>query len=225
MNARPFTVCARALVAIVVISFNSSFARADLEITFNQSASNTSQGVFVYDVSFNNSLDNGTPAQRLQSGNSPTNFTTLYDIAGFQSATLNSKYDTIFSLATPMTGQTPANVTPIDSSSLTNVSLTYIDGGTTTAQTWTAAFTVISSDTGVSANGQYTSQVTKNTGADSGTAVGSIGRVSVPVIGVPEPSGVAAALAGLPCMGVLLGIVRRRRNTDIAPARHAATGA
>ncbi|QJX00156.1 hypothetical protein [Frigoriglobus tundricola] len=215
---RGFAICAKALVAAAAIGLNGSPARADLEISLNQTASNTAQGVFVYDVSFNNSLDNGTPAERLQSGNSPTNFTTLYDIAGFKSATLNSKFDAIFSLTTPLTGQTPAGVTPVDSPLLTNVSLTYIDGGTTTAQTYSQAFTVYSFDTGVSTDGQYTSQVTKNIGGDGGTAVGSIGSVSVPVIGVPEPSGVVAALAGLPCMGLVVGFARRRRGANAPSA-------
>jgi hypothetical protein len=216
MNFRALAPCAKALLAAAAIGLGGSPARADLEISLDQSASNTAKGIFVYDVSFNNSLDNGTPAERLQSGNSPTNFTTLYDIAGFQSATLNSNFSSVFSLTTQLTGPTPPLTNPTDSASLTNVTLTYIDGGTTTAQTFSQAFTVLSSDTGVNTQGQYTSQVTKNTGAESGTAVGSIGSVSVPVIGVPEPSSAVAALAGLPCMYALIGFARRRR--DAAPA-------
>jgi hypothetical protein len=32
------------------------------------------------------------------------------------------------------------------------------------------------------------------------------------VVGVPEPSGLAVAVAGLPCLGLLVGFVRMRRN-------------
>ena len=49
----------------------------------------------------------------------------------------------------------------------------------------------------------------------------SVPAPTVQVIGVPEPSGVLAALAGLPCMGMLLGLARRRRA---APVAQIATG-
>lgn len=37
------------------------------------------------------------------------------------------------------------------------------------------------------------------------------------VYGVPEPSGIAAALAGVPCLGLLLGTIRRRLTGSPAP--------
>jgi len=212
MNPRLFKIYAQVLFAIAAISIGASSARADLQINLDEKASNTAAGIFVYDVTFNNSTANGTPAQRLQSGNNPTNFATLYDIQGFSSATLNSNFSTVFSLSTQAFGLTPDFVSPKDTA-LTNVSLTYIDGTRTADATFMSAFTITTTATGVNANGQYSSQVTKNTGTDAGTAVGSVGKVAVPLM-LPEPSGIVAALAGLPCMGMLIGLIRRRRPAD-----------
>jgi hypothetical protein len=48
---------------------------------------------------------------------------------------------------------------------------------------------------------------------------GSAGTVSfkASAIAMPEPSGIAAALAGLPCLGLLVGYARRRR-VSVSPA-------
>ena len=218
-SARMLATCAKVLFAAVAICASAAPARADLQISLNESASNTSAGIFVYDVSFNTSVSGGVSAQRLQAGN----FVTLYDIVGFKSAVLSDEIldglnPDLFSLSMPATGVNPAGFTPaagLDTAALPNVVLTYASANLTADRTFSGALTITSTATGVNESGLYASQVTRNRGATAGTAIGSFGDVAVPMA-LPEPSGIFAAIAGLPCLGLVFGFARRRREIAAA---------
>ncbi|MBP3960071.1 hypothetical protein J8F10_33000 [Gemmata sp. G18] len=216
-SARMLATCAKVLFAAVAICASAAPARADLQISLNESASNTSAGIFVYDVSFNTSVSGGVSAQRLQAGN----FVTLYDVVGFKSAGLSAEIlaadPDLFSLATPATGKNPAGFTPEAGrdTALPNVVLTYAGSTLTADTTFVGALTITSTATGVNESGLYASQVTRNRGAAAGSPIGAFGEVAVPMA-LPEPSGIFAAIAGLPCLGLVFGFARRRREIAAA---------
>jgi len=214
-SARMLATCAKVLFAAVAICASAAPARADLQISLNETLSDTTNGKFVYDVSFF-SNGTGTSSQRLQAGNSPLNFVTLYDVVGLTSTSLSAEAALAFSQTAQMTGLNPNGFTPsVDNAALPNISLSYTGSTLTTDKTFEGALTIQSTAKGVNESGLYTSQVTRNKGTNAGSAVGAFGEVAVPMA-LPEPSGIFAAIAGLPCLGLVFGFARRRR--DIAAA-------
>jgi len=187
-------------------------AHADLVFTLNNSAGT----LYNYTLNFSNSLDagTGTPSQRLQAGN----FATLYDVASLNSATLNPAFSSLFTLTTQPVGITPGMVIPPDDPTFTNVTLTY-NGPTLTAdQSYLNILQVDSSFGSLNPNGSYASEVTKNTGAATGTNIDSIGTVSIPApqlgprLGpTPEP-GSLALFVGAGLSGSVFAFRRRRRR-------------
>jgi hypothetical protein len=186
-------------------------AHADLVYNVNTAAGN----IFTYDLNFATNLDagSGLSSQRLQNGN----YATLYDIGGFNSATLNSTYASLFTLSTQNVGITPGGINAPDDPTLTNITLTYKGPTTMSDQSYTNLLTVNSTYTTLNPDGSYSSLVTKNVGSDAGTDIASLGSVSVPsllpgprVPGTPEPGSVAL-LVGASLSGSIFAF-RRRRN-------------
>lgn len=186
----------------------SSQAHADLVFVANPTL--TGSGIFAYDLNFSTNVDIGTgqPSQRLVNGS----YATIYDMAGFNSATLNGASANLFTLTTAPFGQTPAGIAPTDTA-LTNITLTYNGPTLTTDQSFADILTVNSSFTSVNTKGQFSSTVTKNTGVDAGTALATIGSVAVPGVtaATPEP-GSMALLVGAALSGSVFAFRRRRRK-------------
>ncbi len=126
-------------------------------------------------------------------------FTTLYDIVGFMSATAPVG----FSMTTQLLGITPSAQSPTDSASLMNVTFTYT-GSTLTADQIFTGFTVVS--TAGSNQAGFTSGQDMDV---SGGDLGDTARTTVPLAaatGIPEPT--TMGLFGVSLL--LLGALRLR---------------
>lgn len=185
------------LMTLAGLAILGTQARADLQ--FN--ASSIVGSVFHYDLNFNTAIDAGTglSSQRLQAGN----FATIYDLEGFSNAVLNPAYSSLFTLTTQEFGVTPGGTVPNDDTPL-NVTLTYTGPTLTSDQSFGNILSVTTTSNTINPSGQYTGQVTINSGAASGMLIGNIGSVAVPGLPTnatpftPEPGSLAFVItAGL----------------------------
>ena len=192
---------------IVLVGTAVGEARAGFVNVLEDGTSDIPNGVFVYQVDFNTQIDtgSGSPVEVA----TPGDFTTMYDLPGLISATLNPAYAAQFTLTTQISGVTPANVLPTDGP-LTNVTLTYIGATLTSSQQYVDALTIVSAFTAINPQGQFTAQSTKGFGLDAGMKIGSIGSVSIPR-SVPEPAALALLLIG----GVAVGLRARTRQRSV----------
>ncbi len=202
------------------LTFLSSQAHADL--VFVSNAGLTTGGTFAYDLNFSDNIDSGTgqPTQRLVNaanstgGNTPS-FATIYDVSGLNSAIVNPTYANLFTLTRQNIGVTPPGTAPTDDPALPNITLTYTGPTVTSDVSFSDILTMNSSFTTTNPNGQFTSTVTKNTGASAGSSIASIGFIAIPgtisaAAVTPEP-GSMALLAGAGLSGSVF-VLRRRRN-------------
>ena len=167
---------------------------------------------FIYDLNFVTTTDtvSGTATDRFVGDGST--FGTLYDVPGFLGATLSS-VTAPFTVSTQLVGRTPIGIAPTDSTTITNITLTYT--GTTISSTSGMSFplvlTVTSSFSGTSLLGQYSGEDIKNAGGASGTFATNFGFVTVPASSVPEPASIYAFAGGLGLL--LVGRLGRRRRS------------
>jgi hypothetical protein len=165
-------------------------ARASFILDF-QSVTGTGPFSFLYNADFGS---NGT-AEELVVGD----FTTVYDIVGFVSATAPAG----FTMTTQLLGITPAAQSPTDSPTLMNVTFTYT-GVTLTADHVFTGFTVVST-AGLTQAGSTSGQDMDVRGGNLGDTTGTtVPRAAV--TGTPEPA--TMGLFGMSLL--LLGAMRLR---------------
>jgi hypothetical protein len=128
-----------------------------------------------------------------------SSYFTIYDIAGFVSASAPSGWST----SSQLLGITPGNVLPSDNPTLTNVTFTRT-GTTIIGPSPLGIFTIVSTFNQQTRD-EFTGFGTKNNGPETGTPIGNIGNVAVPAppTGVPEPATMTMLGGGLVALGVL----------------------
>lgn len=199
----------RVLGLVLLTAFCGALAHADLIPTLT-GLPVASGGNFAYDYDIN--LGAGERQDPMETaGEDPAGtFVTIYDIAGFVSA---SASDPDWTVSTQLLGVTPSSITASDDASLMNVTYTY-DGPTIFGPYTTPGFEIVSSLDG-EAVGTYSSQATFNFvgivfAADpvSPLTDQQTGNVIVPAAAfeVPEPASLTLLAAGL--FGLLISRLR-----------------
>jgi hypothetical protein len=200
-----------AAICLGFLSLASRPADASVIFIFEGVTAGTNPGTatFNYDLDFQSTTDPGTtlPTDKFMSGGST--YGTLYDIPAFVSASLGGSASSSFILTTQLVGITPAGTAPTDSTTLTNITLTYTGSTTTSSTAFPFALTVVSTASSTNLNGQYTGQDIKNAGAAAGSLAANIGFVAVPSA-VPEPASLFSFATGAALL--LVGGLRRRRT-------------
>lgn len=180
------------LVAVALLGWAGS-ASAGLVPTFLSETTTATTSTFNYSVNF---TSNGS-TETLTSGD----FFTLYDVGSLQSAAVGGS----FSLTQQLLGTSAPFTAPPDSASILNVTESYT-GSSVTADT-TFTYSVTFAGVLATANGYYSSTDTISLGKNS-----QAGRVTVPLVVVPEPTTCAAlALGAMVSAGAFL----RRRSAKI----------
>lgn len=135
-------------------------------------------------------------------------FVTLYDIPGFQSASVSAPG---WGASIQLTGLTPSSImgSSIDNSTLLNVTFMYT-GPVVSGATSFTGFSIVSSLNGLNTAGTFSSQATKNTGTSAGDTDQTAGPVTVPAAttgpSVPEPASMVLIGSGL----LAVAFLRRR---------------
>ena len=205
----------RAFVLLAVILMTTAFANATIIAILTSGPTAVSGGFsFNYqaDLTGDERLDpvatSGVtcpaPGPTLVQCNPPGTFFTIYDILGFVSATTTAPG---WLVSTQNVGVTPSSIngSTIDNPNIVNVTFTYT-GPVVHANGSTVPFTgfrVVSTLNGVNANGNFTSQATKDAGDSIGNTDQVVGPVSVPASAVPEPASMALIGGGLIGLAVL----------------------
>jgi hypothetical protein len=220
MKISGFFPLGKVLIAAVAICGLSSSAKADLELTLGSAApiDLTTKGLSGFaDVNgitvaytVNESYSNGVESMTL--GIVAINTTTT--TAGFTYNLTDTSVSNT-SVATTINNTLTGGV--IGVGSVVGDTATYMN--TTTGAFGTAGPLTLGSATTASGSisgygsGPYSLSLTGMvSGVTSGSSVAFSSKAQV--IGVPEPTGVIAALAGLPCMGLVVGFARRRRAAE-----------
>ncbi|WP_428938357.1 PEP-CTERM sorting domain-containing protein [Fontivita pretiosa] len=183
----------RSLIASVVAVCAVGTANAALIPNFASTAPVGANTQFNYNLSF---ATDSAGTERIESGD----FVTIYDIAGFVSASAGAAN---FTVSIQNSGVNAFGTAPTDNPALPNVTFTYTGPAVNVDATF-SPFSIVSS-LGAQGNGLFTSETTRNSGGPLGTPIGAIGSTIVPV---PEPTS-GLVLLGVGAMG--LGISRRRR--------------
>lgn len=113
-----------------------------------------------------------------------------------------------WTLTTQNLGLTPALVSPADSASVLNLTLTR-DGGTIVGPAGVGTFTFTSANS-IVATGTFAALATRNNGQQSGSTIANVGSVSVPS-SVPEPATSVFVGIGL----IAWPIIRRLRQNRL----------
>jgi hypothetical protein len=174
-------------------------ARASFVLDF-QSVTGGGPFSFTYNADFGS--NSGT--EELVAGD----FTTLYDIVGFVSATA----PTGFTMSSQLIGITPASQSPTDSASLINVTFVYT--GSTVATDHTFTNFIIVSTAGSTQRGVTSGEDMDLKGGSLGDTTGTTVPLAVQA-GVPEPA--TMGFVGLSLF--LLGAMRLRRKTRQVTSR------
>jgi hypothetical protein len=172
-------------------------ARASFVLDF-QSVTGGGPFSFLYNADFGSNSN----TEELVAGD----FTTLYDIVGFMSATAPVG----FTMTNQLLGITPSAQSPTDSASLMNVTFTYT-GTTITADHVFTGFTVVST-AGSTQAGFTSGQDMDVRGGNLGDTTGTTVPLAA-VAGVPEP----ATMGLLGVSLVLLGAMRLRPKMRRSP--------
>jgi PEP-CTERM motif len=172
-------------------------ARASFVLDF-QSVTGGGPFSFLYNADFGSNSN----TEELVAGD----FTTLYDIVGFMSATAPVG----FTMTNQLLGITPSAQSPTDSASLMNVTFTYT-GTTITADHVFTGFTVVST-AGSTQAGFTSGQDMDVRGGNLGDTTGTTVPLAA-VAGVPEP----ATMGLLGVSLVLLGAMRLRPKVRRSP--------
>jgi hypothetical protein len=203
-------------VLVLFLAFGGALAHADLIPTLT-SLPTASGGNFAYDYDINlgagEKQDPGSTAGEDPAGT----FVTIYDIAGFVSA---SASDADWTVSTQLLGLTPSSVTAPDDPGLMNVTFTY-NGPTVFGPNTTSGFEIVSSLDG-EAIGNYSSQSTLNLvgivfAADPASPLTDqqLGNVIVPsaTFEVSEPATFSLLAVGL------LGLTIRKFRVETEPTK------
>jgi hypothetical protein len=221
MKSSGFFSLGKVLIAAVAICAAAPTAKADLTLDFTSNGSTTSMSI--------------TPTAT-GSGLVVGNFTVSYAV----SETYTNGVESLSVQVTAVKGNggtsanasalayslTDTNVTtPPDGGTLKNgLTSSFTNGGTNQTASSLATYQdgngTINTTTSASIPGINTPYVLETSGQVRHAANGSTSTFTstASVIGVPEPTGVIAALAGLPCMGLVIGFARRRRALEQAAA-------
>jgi hypothetical protein len=221
MKSTGFFSLGKVLIAAIAICAAAPSAKADLDLTFSSpngpttsmTVSPTASGTglvvgnFTIDYKVSETFQNGVETLTLEITRAVNNGTSTKP----GSNSLNFRLSDT-DVTTPTAGTTLKNT-------LSGVTIT--GGGANQKVTNAATYTDYE---GVYPNGLPTTTSTSIGGFSTPYELTTSGQISVAavgsnttftstaqVIGVPEPSAVIAAMAGLPCMGLVVGFARRRR--------------
>jgi len=194
-RAGTFRSSIRSLVAsaVAVCAVGSYSTNAALIPNFASTAPVGANTQFNYNLSF---ATDSAGTERIESGD----FVTIYDIAGFVSATAGAAN---FTVSIQNSGVNAFGTAPTDNPALPNVTFTYT-GPAISVDTTFAPFSIVSS-LSAQGSGVFTSETTRNSGGPVGTPIGAIGSTTVPI---PEPG---SGLVLLAMAATQLAIARRRR--------------
>ena len=191
-KTRKNVICAGSLLGLAFFALGTS--RADI-IPEVQSVVSNGSGNFTWTYQANLTND-----EIVKKGN----YFTIYDFAGFISGTNFQPADWVFSSA--MTGKTPSRVSPIDDSTIPNLTWTYT--GKTNIGPGPADLGLFGADSkyGKTQIGNFAAEAIKYSPGKPGNGkpVDNVGSVGIPMATIPEPSALALLLPGLAPLGLVL---------------------
>jgi len=197
--------CAASANASLIPALSTETASGS-NFAFNYSASVTSDERL--DTTATDGVTCPGPGNTLVQCNPAGTFFTIYDIPGFVSASTSAAGWTV---STQDLGITPSSIDAgtFDSPMLMNVTFMYAGPVVPGPDTLTG-FQIVSSDGGQNLDGHFTSQATKNTGADSGVTAQLVSSLVIPMATVPEPGSFILWATGL--LLTMAGLYRRKRT-------------
>ena len=228
-----FVIWGKALIAVMAIGLAASSAKADLAVTFQDVTS----GGTTYTQSIGG-LSNGSTGA-ISVGDFTGTYTVHYtDVNGYQAVSLDitatnnsSTSSDLRSIVSNGSVTTPSSIVGTSATlgafvnvtgstqtagSMVTEEATYIPGTGSSVSTSTGVMLSAGSETGSASSSTSIPSLASSYELDGfNVDYSANGRSTISYSAgafvAPEPSGIAAAMAGLPCMGALLGFVRRRR--------------
>lgn len=143
------------------------------------------------------------------SGATSADYFTIYDFAGFTGA---HSEPAGWGFQALLLGSTPSTTTPADNPAILNLTW-YRTGDAVLTPDGDVSLGLFSATSTFSDNRSFrnfTADATKDNGAASGTAIGTIGSVTGPGASIPHPASLILLSSGLGVVAVLMRRARRR---------------